>query len=260
MIVKAVETIQEELQAHAVPETREWWESYLKGAIQFRGVKMAGIRRVVHEWHDAEGHQWKPTRLRDLSVSLIQQEPAEDKLAGILLIQEILLPAGVIPWRTEVKRWARLFDDGFISDWNTCDWFCIRVLGPLAAAEGEDCARAIAAWRRARNLWRRRAAGVGFVTLAPKGEANFPGFTAMVLEVCDSTARHPERFAQTGTGWVLRELSDADPSRVAGFVAEHLDQMSREAVRMSVARLADADRSRLLSAHGADPNSRRRRR
>lgn len=260
MIDDAVKTIQRELQARADPATRDWWEAYLKGAIDFRGVKMAGIRRVVSEWEATAGAGWKFTRQRELAIALMEQQTAEDKLAGILLIQEILLPARSIPWRTELPRWARLFDHGFIYDWNTCDWFCVRVLGPLAAAEGERCARAIAGWQRARNLWRRRAAGVAFVPLAPAGEANFAGFTDMVLDVCRATVRYPDRFAQTGTGWVLRELSKAEPERVAAFVDQQLELMSREAVRMSVARLEDGDRSRLLSAHGADPNSRRGRR
>ena len=52
-----------------------------------------------------------------------------------------------------------LFEQGHIADWNTCDWFCVRVLGPLAEQQGEACARAIAAWKDAPTLWQRRAAG-----------------------------------------------------------------------------------------------------
>jgi 3-methyladenine DNA glycosylase AlkD len=170
------------------------------------------------------------------------------------------LPAGAVPWRTELRRWAQLFDHGHIADWNTCDWFCVRVLGPLAQAEGEACARAIAGWQTARNLWRRRAAGVGFVNLAPAGDANFPGFSAMLLDVCARSVQYPDRFAQTGAGWVLRELSKAEPGLVVGFVTDNLHFMSREAVRMAVAKLDDEDRRRLLAAHGADPNTRRGRR
>lgn len=260
MIRQAVTTIQDRLQARATPKTRQWWESYLKGAIGFRGTKMADIRAVVHQWHDETGAAWTPKQMRDLAIELIQQDLTEDKLAGIVLIQETLIPAGAIPWKTELKRWARLFDRGFIYDWNTCDWFCVRVLGPLAAAEGEPCSRQVAGWGRARNLWRRRAAGVGLVNLAPQGDDNFAGFTSMLLEVCENTVRYADRFAQTGTGWTLRELSQAEPARVAAFIENHLDVMSREAVRMSVAKLSDADRKRLLIAHGASPTARRGRR
>ena len=86
------------------------------------------------------------------------------------------------------------------------------------------------------------------------GEASFAGFTQVLLDVCTTTVRYPDRFAQTGTGWVLRELSKAEPDQVADFVGRNLDRLSREAVRMSVARLEGADRSSLLAAHGANPN------
>ena len=256
MLDDAIASIQQQLEQRAQAETKDWWERYLKGAIDFRGVKMAGIRQSVHAWHAEEGSSWTAPRLRELAIGLIRCDLAEDKLAGILMLQEILLPSGAVPWRTELRRWARLFDDGSIADWNTCDWFCVRVLGPLAAAEGEDCARAIADWRTARNLWRRRAASVAFVNLAPRGDANFPGFSEMLLETCARSVRYRDRFAQTGVGWTLRELSKAEPGLVAGFVSDHLADLSREAVRMAAARLADTERRRLLEAHGANPDSR----
>jgi 3-methyladenine DNA glycosylase AlkD len=168
----------------------------------------------------------------------------EDKLAGVLYLQEILLPAGRATC-ADLPRFAALFAEGHIYDWNTCDWFCVRVLGPLAEKEGESCARALSAWRDADGLWQRRAAGVAFVNLARRGEQNFPGFTQMLLDTCAATSRSPERFAQTGAGWVLRELSHAEPERVAAFVEEHLPQLSTEAVSYATAKLPPETRLRL---------------
>ncbi len=67
-------------------------------------------------------------------------------------MQEILLPTGALEWTTGVPRFARLFDEEHISDWNVCDWFCVKVLGPLVAQQGQPCARAIVAWREANGL------------------------------------------------------------------------------------------------------------
>ena len=74
----AVSTIQDRRQAKATPKTRQWWESYMKGAIGFRGTKMADIRAVVLAWHDETGAGWRPKQLRDLAIQLIHQDLTED--------------------------------------------------------------------------------------------------------------------------------------------------------------------------------------
>ncbi len=238
-----IPALQARLQAAAEPTTKEWWERYLKGAIEVRGVPMAGIRAALHEWCDAA--------LVDGSLArdLIREPVAEDKLAGILLLQEILRPRGLVDCGDDLAAIGELFDEGAIADWNTCDWLCVRVLGPLAESHGERCARTIAAWRDASNLWRARAAGVAFVNLAPRGDANFAGFTEMLLGVCATNVARTERFAQTGAGWVLRELSRAEPERVADFVRAHFSTMSREAIRSAVRKLPEPVATELLHAH-----------
>ncbi len=231
--------LQSRLETRANPKTKAWWERYLKHAIPFRGVKMADIRAALHAWLKEEviGGERSGDEQKELALSLLREEHAEDKLAGILFLQEVLLPENAINWRVDLPQFARLFQDGYIYDWNTCDWFCVKVLGPLVEREGEACARAIAEWRLADNLWQRRASDVAFVNLAKRGDANFAGFTDMVLEVCSATVKHEERFAQTGTGWVLRELSLCDPDAVIEFVQSHIDLFSSEGLRYATEKL-----------------------
>ncbi len=211
---------------------------------------MADIREALHTWYaDHNLVELAASRQKALGWDLMRLDMAEDKLAGILMFQEILLPRGHLVCAEDLPMLAGMFDDGHIYDWSTCDWLCVRVLGPLAEAQGEECARAIAAWRTADNLWRRRAAGVAFVNLARRERELFEGFRQMLVEVCTATVAHPERFAQTGTGWVLRELSKADEGMVVGFIENHHAQMSREGVRYATAKLADPERERLLALH-----------
>lgn len=246
--------LQGQLELRADPRTKNWWEGYLKHAIPFRGVKMADIRAVLHRWVQDEGIAGQPgDQQRDLALDLIRLDCCEDKLAGILFLQEILLPAGAIHWPADLPRFAALFGEGHIYEWNTCDWFCVKVLGPLAQAEGKPCALAIADWRDADNLWQRRAAGVAFINVARHGDANFPGFSDMLLATCAATVRSPERFAQTGTGWVLRELSHAEPARVAAFVEEHVAALSAEGLGYAVAKLPTETKARLKRLHKRQP-------
>jgi 3-methyladenine DNA glycosylase AlkD len=245
-------SLQQQLDQHADPKTKAWWERYLKHVIPFRGVKMADIRAVLHQWVKDEGIDRLPAReQKELALALIRLDYTEDKLAGVLFLQEILLPARAIDWPADLPRFADLFQEGFIYDWNTCDWFCVRVLGPLAEQQGADCAHAIAAWRKAEPLWQRRAAAVGFVNLAKRGDANFPGFTDMLLDACAPLVASPERFAQTGAGWVLRELSLAEPARVVSFVEQRIGQFTREGLAYATEKMPAETQARLKALHKA---------
>jgi 3-methyladenine DNA glycosylase AlkD len=254
-----IDALQVRLDAHATDATREWWTRYLRGAASFRGVKMADIRTAVHAWFEEErlGESLSVARQKDLALTLFEEKYSEDKVAGILFLQEILLPAGALDWPSDLPRFARLFDLEYISDWNVCDWFCVKVLGPLAEEQGEACARAISGWREAESVWRRRASVVAFVDLAKKGDQNFPGFIEMVLDNCSHLLRSQERFAQTGVGWVLRELSRSDEDRVIGFVEANLERFSREGLKNATRYLPPEVAEHLLQAHA--PSTTRRR-
>jgi 3-methyladenine DNA glycosylase AlkD len=253
--------LQLRLNARATAATREWWTKYLRGAASFRGVKMDDVRAAVHTWFEEEqlGKLLSVDQQKDLALTLLEEDHAEDKLAGVLFLQEILLPEGALDWRSDLPRFARLFDEGYIRDWSICDWFCVKVLGPLVEQQGESCARAIAKWRDAESVWQRRASVVAFANLARKGDQNLPGFSEMVLDNCSYLLGSQERFVQTGVGWVLRELSRSDQGRVMRFVEANLDRFSREALKNAIKYSPPEVAERLLQAHLPSGNRSRRR-
>ena len=118
-----VHRLQQRLNARATAATREWWTKYLRGAASFRGVKMGDVRKTVHAWFKEEqlGKRLSAEQQKDLALMLIEEDCTEDKLAGVLFLQEILLPAGALDWHSELPRFARLFDERYIRDWSTCD-------------------------------------------------------------------------------------------------------------------------------------------
>ena len=113
-----IEGLQLRLNAHATTATREWWTRYLRGAASFRGVKMADVRKAVHAWFREErlGEHLSVGQRKDLVLMMLQENYSEDKLAGILFLQEILLPQGALDWRSDLPRFARLFNEGYVRD------------------------------------------------------------------------------------------------------------------------------------------------
>ena len=235
-----VETIYQRLQNVADPKARVWCSNYVKNSAPFLGVKMSAIRSILHRWHSefiAQMLDWD--QQMDLAMDLIRQEHAEVKLAGILFLQEILLPAGAIRCPRDLGRFAQLFAEGHIYDWNVCDWFCIKVLGRLIQNQGEACARAIAAWHSADNLWQARASAVPFVQVAEQ-DIYYP----LIQESCQTLIQREERFAKTAVGWILREIWKHDEAFVRGFVTEHLTHFSVESLRNALKYASKEERDR----------------
>jgi hypothetical protein len=118
------------LEMKADPKAKAWWEGYVKDSAPFLGVKMADIRTIVHQWHqDQVAGRFDPAQQMELALDLLKGQYTEEKLAGPLLLQEILLPMDAVNCSSDLNRLATLFTDGLIYDWNICDWFSIKVLG-----------------------------------------------------------------------------------------------------------------------------------
>jgi len=177
----------------------------------------------------------------DLALYWFAGEHSEDKIAGVLLLAEHLAPRLTLD---DVPTLARPLADGHVGDWNVCDWYSTKSLHAFVTAqpaEVEARCRAVAAWCHSGGLWQRRAGVVALVKLAPRGDAVFPGFSSLIFDACTAnivvgSEVEPHRFAHTGPGWVLRELSVAAPEEVAAYVAAH-PELSVEARRMATARL-----------------------
>ncbi|NTW58004.1 MAG: hypothetical protein HGA43_02405 [Nitrospirae bacterium] len=125
----------------------------------------------------------------------------------------------------------------------------MKVLGPLVEREGKPCAMALSRWRTAKNLWHSRTPVIAFVNLAKRGDDNFPGFTDRALQNCAAFLKDRQRFAQTGAGWVLRELSRAEPELVSAFIRPNLGIISQEGLRYAVAMLPAKARAGIVKLH-----------
>ena len=114
----------------------------------------------------------------------------------------------------------------------------MKLVGPFVATRATKTrARRIARWVESPEGWQRRAGAVAFVDLAPLGDAVFPGFVDLLLRIAEVNAGDPTRWSQTSVGWLMRELSHAEPERVRAFVDEHPD-LAAEARRAATAKLA----------------------
>ena len=218
----------------------------LKRRLRARDQSIKDVRACVRGWWiDHDFNKYPGTVTKRIALTLIEQRLPEHKVAGITVLHELL---GDQLRVTDVAGFARLFDDGHLSDNVVVDYFTSKVLVALLArsAGRNDVARQLAAWRHADTIWQRRAACLAFLSLAPECDA---AILALAIEICATVVWSHERFDQTAVALLLRELSLAHPARIESFVRKHAQLMSKECARKSTSKLPVSTRSALLAHH-----------
>lgn len=219
----------------------KWHSSYLREATPVLGVRMPTIRTIVSEWtraHSLPGQN--PTEAKNLAYSLFDGNFEEEKLAGVLFLHEFLQTNGMLSSH-DIDDLAKLFDRGAISDWNCCDWFCVKVLATLVEKDGDRAVQKISAWRNADNLWRARSSVVGLLGIVKEG-----GGKDIVLECCRVVGRREERFAKTCVGWACREIAKVDRRKVTEFLDEQIGVMTVESVKNATKGLSEREKKKYL--------------
>ena len=221
---------------------KAWWENYVKQSAPFLGLKMADVRAIVHQWYrDYVQGNLPPAQQVDLALKLFSGEFTEEKLAGTLFLQEILLPGGALQCTTHLSRFAGLYTENYIYDWNVCDWFCVKLLGDLITREGSECACRIAAWQSADNLWQARSSLVAFVPVAARSD-----YYGLIGGACRTVIKRTERFAKTAVGWILRDISKYDEAFVHKIVRENLANFSTESLKNATKYFSKDERAMYL--------------
>jgi len=219
-----IHTLQESLEAIASPKKKAWWERYMRDVIRFRGVGIPDVRELQKGWYM---HHLEPLSYEEqieIVLELFRQELAEDKLAGIVLLQEYLYDK--MPLEYMLGCYATLFDEELIYDWNVCDWFCVRVLTATIKKHDREAARMLSTWKDAPYLWQARASVVAFI-----GLTDTPEYYSYILDNCKTLIRREERFAKTAVGWILHDVYKRDEQVVMGFIDENLVSFSSESLK-----------------------------
>lgn len=195
-------------------ERAEQEKRYLKSELDFLGVPLPDIRRVVraasknHPEADArtwalalwEGNLWER---RAAAVELLRARQTD-----LVTIEALIRQAG--------------------------GWALVDPLADVAGAialRHDDAWHTIDRWADDDDFWVRRAA---LLTLLAGIRASRPD-TARINRYATAMLNEKEFFIRKAIGWVLRELSKKDPRYVTRYTRQHAREMSgvtfREAVR-----------------------------
>lgn len=196
----------------------------MKHEVKSKGVGIPDIRAIIkdanNEYKLAEK---KISKQIELLNDLMSQEYTEDKLAAILYLQLFWKGKNERQTIDLVSNW---FDKRLITDWNVCDWLCIRILPPLLDNWTEQTLIELKKWNNNENLWKARASLVPFAQCKTIDQ-----YENIIKEFSSKLIKRDERFCKTSVGWVLREYSKINSDFVIRFLSEFENWTTKEVVR-----------------------------
>jgi 3-methyladenine DNA glycosylase AlkD len=212
------------LEALRDPRKAQWLENYIKHDLKSVGVGIPHIRQVIQDFEieNALSNVGLESQIEFLN-GLMQHRYTEPKIAAVLYVQLFWKAVKADQVLMLTGNW---FDNGWITDWNVCDWHCVRVLTPLLDRHPAECISKFIGWNESSNLWKARASLVPFAQC--KTIANH---RSTIVEFSESLIRRPERFCKTAVGWVMREYSKIDRQFVRRFIDTHKEWVTSEVVR-----------------------------
>jgi 3-methyladenine DNA glycosylase AlkD len=230
---KTLQTFTQQLDEAAHEETRNWFEAYTKQQEQYRGVKTPEVERILTNFLHDHPH----LDLEAFATRLLYSDYIEDRLAGMIVYQKVLIPNDHMTHEKVLAVCENLFKDGVVTWWNTCDWLCMRVLAPLLLRERTVIAPTLRAWSNASNVWQRRSSLVPYIKYAKAPEALYDTCREDLLTNASRVITSPERFDQTAVGWLLREVGKTDPATLHTFVHQNIQHFSAEGLRYATEKL-----------------------
>ena len=221
---KLIELLIKQFQELSNAQTKLWFDNYLKGAIEYRGIKTPQVTSLVKQWRSTNQLAlYTSSEQLTLCLDLISSSYAEDKFAGIIYLQKFLITK--INYQILLNQFNSLFQKDYFFDWATTDSFCNRVLDPIIIQNGINAGVILANWRDSNNLWQRRAAIVSF-----RHASLNPDYHSLIELIIEKLVQENERFIQTGIGWVLADMSKKYPSQVEALFYKYLKHLNKEVI------------------------------
>ncbi len=210
---------------HADPDKAEGMRAYMKSDMPYRGVQTPLRRRLCRDLFRA--HPIKERRAWEVAVLELWRnaEYREERYAAL----ELLGSRAYGPYRD--LDTLPLLEELVVTGawWDYVDAIASRRLRELLEKHPDDMSRAMRAWSRDPDRWKRRSAII--CQLNRKQETDVD----LLFDCIECNLADPDFFIRKSIGWALRSLAWTDLAAVESFIARNSDRISplsrREALK-----------------------------
>ncbi len=222
------------LRSLGTPERAVQQKRYLQSDLDFLGVTVPDVRRVVRAAARRYAADLDREALVAWAAALWREPVHERRLAAV----EVLTLAARRLGARDLGTVEQLIREA--GTWALVDGLAVNVAGAVALRDACAWPR-IDGWASDGDFWVRRSALLALLPGIRSGQPELARFTAYA----EPLLSEGEFFIRKAVGWVLREISRREPAWAARWTEEHVSRMSGVTFREAVRRLPASEAERL---------------
>jgi 3-methyladenine DNA glycosylase AlkD len=230
---EAALAVAEALRAVGTAERAVQEKRYLKSELEFFGVSVPEMRRVVTG--AVRSYPGLDAAAMVAWAIALWSEPVHERRMAAVEILTLAAPALGADELAVVERLVR--ESG---TWALVDGLAGNVAGQIALRDPKSWP-VIDGWAVDADFWVRRSALLALLRGIRSRQPDLARFS----RYAEPMLTEREFFIRKAIGWVLREISKHDPAWVASWTELHLAEMSGVTFREAVRRLPAAEAERL---------------
>jgi 3-methyladenine DNA glycosylase AlkD len=231
----AARAVTEALRPLGTPERAAQEKRYLKSDLEFLGVTVPDLRRVVKA--AARGYPELGAPGVVAWAAALWHEPVHERRAAAV---EVLTLAAPRLSGADLGTVERLVRESLT--WAYVDGLAGNVAGAVALRHPAAAWPRIDTWAVDEDFWVRRSALLSLLRGIRAGTPDLARFT----RYAEPMLTEREFFIRKAIGWVLREIARRDPAWVAKWTEGHISEISGVAFREAI-RCLPADEAERLS-------------
>jgi len=223
-------SVREALLALAEPARAHAMQAYMKSQMPYLGVSAARVKAACRQvfaaypfenadaWRADVLFLWREAKHREERYAALalsghrKAKPFQD-LAALPMYEELIVSGA---W------------------WDYVDELAEHRIGPLLAAYPGPMRKAMLAWSRSPDLWKRRTSIICQMFFHEATDLT------LLFRCIEPSLSSQEFFLRKAIGWALRQVAKHDPQAVRRYVEEHAAQLSPLSKREAMKHLSRA--------------------
>ena len=200
------------------------------------GVDTPTQRRIAGGLYQLIRNDWLIGDALEFCDLLINRREMELKNTGLFILSRFQKSFDKSLFKL-IESWLA---NNHCANWASTDALCGEALGPLIR-QFPVLTSKLKSWTGKHNLWLRRAAAVGIIHSARRGEQLDDAYA-----IAKALLKYPEDLIHKANGWMLREAGKSDKKRLETFLLENGPKIPRTTLRYAIERFSSEKRKFLL--------------